>query len=898
MKCKNCNEEYDQMMFDVCPYCLFANEEVIEYENDIVEKQNGDEVLEIINSELNQDTKTAKRVEEIVVIENFDDIRDDENYNEQVDISDISELSTRSKNSLKRHGIYTFGMLKEYVENNDLSDIRNLGERSKQEILCVLEMYSKEKIVFVNEEEEHIDVTLFKNVNEQLCDLGVELLVTLGIPTRTVNSVINRGLIRIGQLQNISEKALMQIVGNYNIEKFRGLEKNLEKSILELLEALLDDYVKDDDFQIALMKAEGFTLQDIGEMRNCTRERIRQIIKKFNQKLDPLVLPIIHRCLNSKGFVTAQEILDIYDNDDYDKILINWCRSNDELEYLDFADIYLPAGKTKHENEEKILNIAVNFVGEGIDLYENMDELEMLLKKNGFVYLDAGDILNLLQKNRYKVYGNYVAPKSLSYGYLCSRIVAKKFPNGIKLYDGKELDLLRKYAWEEYGDIGISEDNRALSTRLSDFLILSGRGAVTASENIQVDMGLLEEIKAFIDNSLERELYYSHLFSEYEGILQVMSNIDNYNFLHGVLMMYYPDEYDYTRDYLKKKGTGFISGRLCDKISRFILDRRVPVHKNDIKRKFPGMTDIVLFNAVNSSDDLFMWDYSTYYSTKLLDIKNEDLDYLKRAIIIIMDKHNGYCSDSLLFAYIQKNNPSFLTKNNMEAENNLYYFCYKNFGEIFDFRRPHIGQKGLLQEISAKNVALYMLGYPEVLAYSSYAKVSEELMWSAVTAGLVFNEIESDYIRISEDDYVKKEKFHLSEKDLMTIEKCLISSMNYDFVSLITFNQWEELPEIEYTWNHYLLHDIVVNYSENLRIIEPRVRDRRFERGIVIANNHEAQDYIDIIVHMLKIMEKKEISENNLCTLLVINGLAYKMIPHEVYVTDKIFYKNDKFIIM
>lgn len=896
MKCKNCNEEYDQLMFDVCPYCLFANNEVVEASKEIEPDINLNDTLRLEFSRVESIVNDIEREE---VAEELPEIEVSADYcNDDVDISDIENLSNRSKNALKRQGIHTFGMLKSYVKDNDLSDIKNLGERSIQEIVNILEAYSKEKIVCLNGQKKASGITLFKSINEQLYDLRVELLLALGISTRTINSIINRGLTQIGQLQNISEKVLTQIVGAYNIEKFKGLESDLEKTIIELLENTLNVYEKEEDFQVALMKAEGYTLQDIGELRNCTRERVRQIIKRFNQKLEPLVQPIINEFLDKKGYVAAQDILDIYENDDYDKILINWCRLYDNLEYLDFADIYVVAGKTKHDNEEKILNIAVDFIGDGIDLYENMDELETILRKSGFGFLDAGDILNLLQKNKYKVYGNYVSPKSLSYGYLCARIVAKKFPNGIKLYDSEELELLRKYVLEEYGDIGISEDNRSLSIRLSEYLILSARGAATASENIHVEMSLLEEIKEFIDNSPEREIYYSHLFSEYEGMLQIMSNIDNHNFLHGVLMMYYPDEYDYTRDYLQKKGTGFISGRLSDKISRFILDKGAPVHKKEIKRKFPGMTDIVLSNAVNSSNDLFMWDYNVYYSTALLDVLDEELDYLKRAIQDIMDKHNGYCSDSMLFAYMKKNNPSFLAKNNMETENNLYYLCYKRLGNIFDFRRPHIGSKGLLQEISVKNVALYMLGYPDILSYSSYAKVSGELMWSAVTTGIVFYEIEQDYIRISEDKYVKKDNFFLDANDLEKIENCLIDLMNNDFVSLIGFDKWEKLPDVKYKWNSYLLHAIISNYSDKLHIIEPRIRDRRYERGIVVTFDSGMQDYIDVIVHMLNKMNIKEISENNLCTLLVLNGLAYKMIPHEVYVTERIVYKEDKFIIL
>lgn len=107
------------------------------------------------------------------------------------------------------------------------------------------------------------------------------------------------------------------------------------------------------------------------------------------------------------------------------------------------------------------------------------------------------------------------------------------------------MDKLRTYAAEEYGDLGIPDSNRAFSTRLSDYLILSGRGMATAESNIHIEMSVLDEIKEYIDNAQEGEINYAEVFSVFEGKLRMLSNIDNYNFLHGVLKLYYSDEYDF-----------------------------------------------------------------------------------------------------------------------------------------------------------------------------------------------------------------------------------------------------------------------------------------------------------------------------------------------------------------
>lgn len=82
-----------------------------------------------------------------------------------------------------------------------------------------------------------------------------------------------------------------------------------------------------------------------------------------------------------------------------------------------------------------------------------------------------------------------------------------------------------------------------------------------------------------------------------------------------------------------------------------------------------------------------------------------------------------------------------------------------------------------------------------------------------------------------------------------------------------------------------------------MRIVEIKTRDRRYERGIVIESNSEIKDYADLVISLLNKLDMTEITENNMLTLLIMNNLTYKMIPKELYVSDKIIYDNGRFAI-
>lgn len=171
------------------------------------------------------------------------------------------------------------------------------------------------------------------------------------------------------------------------------------------------------------------------------------------------------------------------------------------------------------------------------------------------------------------------------------------------------------------------------------------------------------------------------------------------------------------------------------------------------------------------------------------------------------------------------------------------------------------------------------------------------MKWSPVTTGMVFGEIEKDYVRIADDLYIKKEHFDVSNESVIKIHQVLKNKMLNGYVSLINFDDWEEMPSIQYEWNIFLLRTIIDIKIDDLRIVEIKTRDRRYERGIVIESNSEIKDYADLVISLLNKLDMTEITENNMLTLLIMNNLTYKMIPKELYVSDKIIYDNGRFAI-
>lgn len=793
------------------------------------------------------------------------------------------------------------------LESFDFESLRVANHIGTGKINSIKKRYAElsgrsiEDLAVINAE--NLYQPLFNTINDEISDIDIEFLCAFGLQEKSIKQLHSVGYKIIGDFRDVSESVLRKRLTPSSFERLASLRDMLGMGLADLVALRLKELESESDYMITILRAEGYTLQAIGDSYKVTRERIRQVVNKFEKKIAPMITPLWQRMMKERGYILGADVIDLYDNNKMNMVIFMWLKDCEELEYLDFADVFVPFCGSKNYHRRRILDIAVEFVGDGIDITDHLDDLENLMFKNGYPFMDEAAFLNLLQSEKYYVYNGYIVKGRQSYGLLCSRIVERRFPQGIKVYESQgseDLNILRKLAYRTYGDIGISDDDRAFSSRLIDYLILCDKGRYTARANIRVDMAVIRKIRSYIEQSNEQRIYYSLLFEMFKHELMTTGNIDNYHFLHGVLKMFYEseEELDFrNKDFLTKTGKGFSSGRPDDKILQIVESGRIPVGKLVLKMKIPGLSDSMIINATMANERLIQWEPNYYYSLNCIDCSEDDKAFLRETIQRITGVYRGYCSEGLLYEAILKDRASFLQKNQMTSPDNLYYFCSKILSNEFEFRKPHITRFGLVEEISAKSVALHLLKDPTQLSYTAFREIGADLKWSDVNMSAVFSDIEQDYIRVAEDIYVKREEFLFNSLDIERIELTLRQIMQGRYITMMNFDKWNMLPMVPYEWNPFLLRSVIETYIPELKIVDTRKKYRPYERGVIVDAESPFIEYTDIVIFSLREMNKLEIDENELRTFLIDGGMAYKVIPEELYVSNKIKYKDGLFII-
>ncbi len=739
----------------------------------------------------------------------------------------------------------------------------------------------------------------FVNAHESNWKLSIGILRFFGATPKTLTKLQDAGILTIQDIQKSSLEMVGKLVGKQKCSELCKILETFQAPLYTIGASILDECSKDRDFEIYIQRADGHSLQNVADTFGLTRERIRQICSRFENRITPVMQAIAETILshNDSAYFTEQQILDVFDDDNYDKIIISALKNCSEYTYLDFAQTFVYR-KDFPDIEDKLQQIATEIVGDGINLFEELGKIEFALSSAGYGFITTDSFLELLIKYNYKFYGDYVIKTRKSYGLLCAEIVADEFPNGIHTNSKDEIAHLRTALESKYGKLDVPENDRSFISRTVSYLVQAGRSTYIASKNIVVDDSVLLDIKSYIDNLNQRDIYYNQIFAEYEGILMMTSNVDNPAFLHGVLVWRFPNDYTYSRDYLRKPDAGETAS-LAEQIRKILAEEGHPMTKKQILSQFPGMTDAMFNNAFYSVPWLIQWEYGVFNCSDNLNITEEETIQFQKVIERLLRENDGYCSQDLLYKNISQELPGIYAKNDIKSSQSIFYIAAYLFSESLLFSRPHIALKERFTSLDSKTIALELMGCPTMMNADEFFALARKFQWSDVTAGLVFSNIEHEYVRLDKNTYQATDSFELNDQDRKYVSDLLLRSAADEwYLPLQRFADSEDFTPGGLHINEFLIDSIVSKYGLDWHIVNPQVKDRRYAKGILVKNTQNITAYDQLIAKILSDAGFQTLSPGQLLSFLQIHQLAFKIIPKELEVSKYFEVSEEQFTLI
>ena len=767
------------------------------------------------------------------------------------------------------------------IDFSELMKIRGFGLTKLNAIKERLEQIEIEPGVIIHEEEQLIAVNTFDAIHESNEFLQISVLRRFGVPSSATARLSELGIRTFDDLKKEPKSKLAQVLGIQNYTKLEEALKQFEIPLVDIVGAYLKTFEQNKEFDIYVRRAEGDTLQEIGEAYNLTRERVRQHCSKFERSVMPMILALAQGLedANSDHYIKEEQVLSVFDNDDYDKIFIFTLRN---ASYYDFVGGIFFNKEHYPRAEYDLIGIVSDIVGDGINLFDEIERIESALDSAGYGFVEADDFLNIVIEFNYCFYGDYIVKNKKSYAFLCAQLVEECFPEGIR-YEDEDMNRLRSLALERFGDLDLPDNDRSLWSRLCTHLVQRGRATYISPKKIFVDKDLMEEIKTYVDNSPLSEIFFKEIFAEFEGILTMTTNIDNAAFLHGVFVYYYPHEYIYSRDSLTKRDAEETQS-LASRIREVLVEAGHPLRKDEIMSHLPGLAESVLFNAIIHSEDIAQWEYN-YYNCIGNIRRNEAAEQtLKTTLEALLSGNQGYCSESMLYAATKDKLNDYFNENKVCNAQNLFYLTYMLFDGDFSFRRPHIASVGRFKTLNVKDILIDLLGNPDRLYNDGFMELTTKLMIPVVTAGMVFTEIEKEYIRISQNEYLRKSCVSFDSSDIESI-KDLLESYAADewYLPLQKFAECEERLTNRLEINEFIVESLASEFSLGWHVVQPQIKDRRYQKGILVRNDNSIMTYDALVSSVLVYKGISELSESQLLSFMQIHQLAGKVIPKELF---------------
>lgn len=376
------------------------------------------------------------------------------------------------------------------------------------------------------------------------------------------------------------------------------------------------------------------------------------------------------------------------------------------------------------------------------------------------------------------------------------------------------------------------------------------------------------------------------------------SNVDNPAFLHGVLVWRFPNDYTYSRDYLRKPDAGETAS-LAEQIRKILAEEGHPMTKKQILRQFPGMTDAMFNNAFYSVPWLIQWEYGVFNCSDNLNITEEETIKFQKVIERLLRENDGYCSQDLLYKNISQELPGIYAKNDIKSSQNIFYIAAYLFSESFLFSRPHIALKDRFTSLDSKTIALELMGCPTMMNADEFFALARKFQWSDITAGLVFSNIEHEYVRLDKNTYQATDSFELNDQDRKYVSDLLLSSAADEwYLPLQRFADSEDFTPGGLHINEFLIDSIVSKYGLDWHIVNPQVKDRRYAKGILVKNTQNITAYDQLIAKILSDAGFQTLSPGQLLSFLQIHQLAFKIIPKELEVSKYFEVSEEQFTLI
>lgn len=553
-------------------------------------------------------------------------------------------------------------------------------------------------------------------------------------------------------------------------------------------------------------RVNGDTLAGLGEKLNVTRERIRQVeakIFRLNQEWfrRHRIINKISVDLGAEEVLPSQAIADYLGDCGPKVVYLLKEFSGKDYRYDQDFDLFLLQKPEKLAEVRKYLDALPEIVA--------ADKMKQLITEAITETHYPEQIVRLMVQKTYQRTGDTFHRSRLSLATVYEEILRKYYPNGIHI-DEEEIRCFRELVQKEYS-IDLSDRSfHAISSIIGRVGVLCGRGRYKSKRDIAtLTPELTEKIRAYVETRTLPITLFTSIYAEFETELVTAGINDRYS-LQGVLRELFDGKWYFRKDYVSTDAevTSFY-----ETLGSYIAKATSPVSKDELKRQFPGITDIVINMSLDNPEILNL--FGSYIHVSRLTLTDEDIQYFHDKV------EEALATDELcyvrdLYTLLSMERPGLLSRNYVTSGFCLYSLLEYLFGDEYNFSRPFIAREGA--EIkSIQSVLKEMVQDSETIALSEVLAFASEHHYS-IAGILDFADLCNDtHLLINDDELASIDYIGATEETAKTIEKLILAEIN-EATPIAHLECISQFPKLNVEWNAWLIYSILHKWSQALDV--------------------------------------------------------------------------------
>lgn len=617
-------------------------------------------------------------------------------------------------------------------------------------------------------------------------------------------------------------------------------------------------------------RSKGKTLQEAGDNAGVTRERVRQLERKYitmfndfynapNGNLNNLLRAFVSISL----FLTDADIIKIFP---FNPRLFKYLLLNTEIDGLMYIE---EIGKFYFVDDYDWYKELLIYIDE-LPSQFNINELDSIISQclnnllKNDIKLDYDDCSKILLQD-YKLIGSIYSKTILSLADKFANLIKKYYPNPVNIYDSKFLSEFRSLYYKTYGDDKIKTDH-AITSVIARIGMLVGRGLYVLNDKMFMSEELAYKIYNYIIDSGRQIFLTNNLYEIFKEELQA-EGINNKYFMQGALKQRLGDKLFFRRDYVST--TNEVTS-VYGEMVKFVKDAKRIVSYDEIQEEFKGTPWNVLIFAL-SQDDILNY-RSKYVHKDTLQIDENDINYLKNVIDnLVNDGRIHHIND--LYTFIKLTNKKLLDKLFVDSHFALFSVIQNLFESDYEMKRPFIAKKGTVIENQIDRINEFVRSN-EIVSIDSILDFVSDNRLHLYSISEYVDSLE-DYVFKDDKSIIELEKSGINKYNVEVVEKMILKAMkDEEFLFADKLPFYNLFPK-GVDWTPWLVYSALNKYGEQFKAIPSdtkfKIKNNTFARPLIIRRDVKAININEFIQYL---RNKKQMNDTEFYKYLRTKGLT------------------------